>query len=412
MESRTGWASGGPADSADELRLRWLDVHDDADDVAVLRRALHHAVAALNGFGGLAHLVGEADRLDLAAVSGVPTAIARRWEHLAQTEASLAPVRALELLDAVWSSTHTAAADGGPEEAGHPGRLPKGMLSVPLIVDGTPVGTLSVLADEPPQPDRARFFVRLATVASAKLPARRRRQSGATPWWQDQQSPQMMRQVRVGTWSWDLPSGLLDFDPVTEELVRLAGLDPDRWDRHIQTWMDRIHPDDRPAVQRAIEQSFIDGDPYAVEYRVIAEDGTVSLLELRAVFEFDPTGTPVRMTGTAWNMSARRSQEGWLVALLEMHPDPLYVMSVDGPVEWANVSGRALAGLKVVGATLPPDLYAAVEALLDRARSAPETPETAEVSLEHAPGEARLYHVRAVRTGGFITMSMVGVDSS
>jgi PAS domain-containing protein len=218
----------------------------------------------------------------------------------------------------------------------------------------------------------------------------------------------MIRQVRVGTWSWDLPSGLLDFDPVTEELVRLAGLDPDRWDRHIQTWMDRIHPDDRPAVQRAIEQSFIDGGPYAVEYRVIAEDGTVSLLELRAAFEFDPTGTPVRMTGTAWNMSARRSQEGWLVALLEMHPDSLYVMSLDGRVEWANIAGRALAGLKVVGATLPPDLYAAVKRLLDRARCAPETPETEEVSLEHAAGEAGLYHVRAVQTGGFITMSVAG----
>lgn len=53
-------------------------------------------------------------------------------------------------------------------------------------------------------------------------------------------------------WHWDLRSRELDFDRPAADLLRLAGIDPDAWDRHDETWLGRVHPDDRPGVDYAL----------------------------------------------------------------------------------------------------------------------------------------------------------------
>ncbi|SFF74564.1 PAS domain S-box-containing protein [Actinacidiphila alni] len=386
----------------DALRLRWLTAPEDADGAEVLRRALQQAVAALGGLGGLAHLSGEeADSLYLAAVHGVPAEIARRWETVDKTS-DLAPSAAADRRNIVWS-TSWPGDDSGEEAAG------LGVLSVPLVADGISIGALSVLTCTPPEPERREFLLRLGGVVGDRLPTARRWISGTTPWWQEPLRPRMMREMRVGAWSWDLASGLLDYDHVIEDLVAMTDLDADRWDRHIATWMEQIHPDDRPGVDRAIERSFTDGTPYAVEYRVVNSGGRIGWVELRANFETNTSGEKVRMVGTAMDVTARRSRESWLVSLLELHPDPHYVVDASNRVAWANRAASAAAeaaGISLIGRPVPDTMAG----LMNRARATSGTAVTMMVDIPQlTQGGSGAREVRAVEVEGYVAAQVADV---
>ncbi|WP_329371829.1 SpoIIE family protein phosphatase [Streptomyces sp. NBC_00669] len=432
-----------PAGATDALRLAVLDAAEGLGEADVLRLAVQQCVAALGGLGGLAHLAGrEHDTLRLAAAGGVPDPVARAWERV--DDHRLAPVRAMDRRQVQWSprwpdDPHhaapghpgTARAEPGGSEAGGseaggsgaggrrpdgvpPGLRACGLLSAPILVDGSPVGVLSVLAEREPAPDRRRFLAEVAALVGVRLPVARRWRSGTTPWWQEPQGVggQVMRQISVGTWSWDLDTGLLDIDEVTEGMVELAGLDPDAWDHRIESWMERIHPDDRPGVQEAIEESLTYGRPYAVEHRVLDDAGRVNWLELRAAIERDDSGRPVRMVGTVWNITARRSQLEWLAGLLELNPDPIFVVAADNRVQWANRAARQLGGGGDVTGRTPWETEPLLRErglpeLLDRARAAPGSSATLEVDVEHpAPRGTASYLVKAVEIGGFMSIQM------
>jgi GAF domain-containing protein len=413
------------------VRLRLLQSAEGLGATDLLRLALQQAVAALGGFGGFAHLQGvEQDTLRLAAANGIPTPLVLPWEELPST-AEAAPARAVARRRVVWSSQGPPrgegdGADRGPAVPGSPtapapgdGLPGGGVVSAPLLLDDAPVGALSVLTVAEPDEGGRRFLARLAECVGARLPRTRRWRSGTTPWWQEPIGvrEQVMQQISVGTWSWDLDSGLVDVDDVAEGLIPAAGLHTDTWDHRIESWMERIHPDDRPGVQEAIESSLATGHPYAVEYRVIGDGGAISWLELRAAFEHDGAGRPVRMVGTAWNVTARRSKLAWLVGLLELHPDPIHVFAADDRVEWANQSARGLgagAGAAVVGQVpweVDPKLAGqGLPELLARARAAPGAAASAEMMyLEEGPTRQVYWLIRAVEVGGFVATQMADI---
>lgn len=294
------------------------------------------------------------------------------------------------------------------------------MAAVPLLLNGEAIGALSVLTRDAPDAGRQRFLSLVAGVVTARLPRAPVWHSGTTPWWQEPIGvrEQVMQQINVGTWSWDLDSGLLDIDEVTEGLIPDAGLDPETWDHRIESWMERIHPDDRPGVQEAIERSRSTGQPYAVEYRVLGADGAISWLELRAAFEQDETGRPVRMVGTSWNVTARRSQLAWLASLIELHPDPIHVLSADNRVEWANKAARALgdgAGAALIGEVpweKEPKLAGqGIPELLAKARAAPGAAVATELTYYEEPsGRLASWLVRAVEVGGFVATQMADIS--
>jgi GAF domain-containing protein len=412
---RYGRDAGEPAEPeypADAVRLDLLTATEGLDESELLRLALQQAVAALGGIGGLAHLAGQDEgTLRLAAVNGLPAEIARPWDELPRS-GEVAPALAVDYGKVVWSTSRPPDAEGRP-----PGRLVGGVLSAPLMVDRIAVGALSVLTTGPPSAERRMFLAKAADVVGARLPGVRQWRSGTPPWWQEPLGAprSVMHQINVGRWSWDLTTGTLAIDEVTEELMRSAGLDPDNWDRRIETWMERIHPDDRPDVQKSIDESLRGAKPYAVEYRVVGDSGQVSWLEVRAGFKHDTTtGAVARVIGTVWNVTQRRSQLEWLVGMVELHPDPIHVVSPDDTVRWANQAARRLEATEggSIEGTVPwdqkPELAEqGLPELLARARAAPGAPATLRVRRwEEARGAVAHYLVRAVEMGGFVTAQM------
>ena len=77
--------------------------------------------------------------------------------------------------------------------------------------------------------------------------------------------------ANVGIWMWDIPR---DEIWATENWRRMFGLGPRAILRY-ETFIERVHPKDRPGVERALHRAVNDRTDYVSEHRVLLPDGGV-----------------------------------------------------------------------------------------------------------------------------------------
>jgi formate hydrogenlyase transcriptional activator len=116
------------------------------------------------------------------------------------------------------------------------------------------------------------------------------------------------RIAHVGSWEWDIATGELHW---TDETYRIFGFLPKKFGITYEAFLACIHPDDRPAVRDAVNQSLSDPNrPYSIEHRVVRSDGNKRVVHERGEVTFDANGTPVRMTGTVHDITELKLAEG------------------------------------------------------------------------------------------------------
>ncbi|HEV2068312.1 MAG TPA: SpoIIE family protein phosphatase [Acidimicrobiales bacterium] len=96
----------------------------------------------------------------------------------------------------------------------------------------------------------------------------------------------------MGTWSYDASSGRTVWD---ERLEALHGLRPGQYDGTFESWIERVAPEDRPALLAASDRALQTGGHYEAVYRIMCPDGAMRWLEARG----EPFGDGRRATGTA-----------------------------------------------------------------------------------------------------------------
>jgi len=109
------------------------------------------------------------------------------------------------------------------------------------------------------------------------------------------------RAGRVGVWDWDPRSGHLMW---TDETYRILGLEPGEVQPDYALFLQRIHPDDQPQVEKAVQAALQQGGAYHAQCRIVA-DGVpekVCFAQGRVILEND---IPVRMVGTFVDVTQR-----------------------------------------------------------------------------------------------------------
>jgi PAS domain S-box-containing protein len=109
----------------------------------------------------------------------------------------------------------------------------------------------------------------------------------------------------VATWTWDVVNDRVIAD---KNLARLFGLGSSQGPSQI--FIDAIHPDDRPTVAAAIGRA-LDGqtDKYAIDYRVVRPDGSISWLAARGKVERDKEGKPRYFPGVVVDVTERKASQ-------------------------------------------------------------------------------------------------------
>ncbi|HBA87577.1 MAG TPA: hybrid sensor histidine kinase/response regulator, partial [Geobacter sp.] len=115
-----------------------------------------------------------------------------------------------------------------------------------------------------------------------------------------------VRGTSDGLWDWDLLTGDCYYSPRWKELLGFAA---DALPNHGDTFFSRLHPDDLPRVEAALQDHFAGREPFNVEFRLRTRDDSFLRFRSRGQAEWDQRGIPVRMSGAITDITEREQME-------------------------------------------------------------------------------------------------------
>jgi diguanylate cyclase (GGDEF)-like protein/PAS domain S-box-containing protein len=112
--------------------------------------------------------------------------------------------------------------------------------------------------------------------------------------------------ARVGSYDWDTATGDMEW---SDELYRILGVDPSKYDPTHNDFNELIHPDDRYKIQPAVDEAFRTRAPFEMEVRIVRPNGEVRLVHGMGSVPADDDGTSTRLVGTVQDITDRRRLE-------------------------------------------------------------------------------------------------------
>lgn len=112
--------------------------------------------------------------------------------------------------------------------------------------------------------------------------------------------------AKLGCWEWDIVN---DESWCSDGAYRIYGFDRKTFDGSYKSFLAYVHPEDSGLVEEEIQRTLTEGTPYAIDYRVIRPDGSVRHISSQGQLTFDSERRPVRLVGTALDITARKNLE-------------------------------------------------------------------------------------------------------
>ena len=147
--------------------------------------------------------------------------------------------------------------------------------------------------------------------------------------------------AHIGSWEWHIPSDEVAW---SRELYRLYGLRPGGFGTSYAGLLSYVHPEDRDAVDRTLRRALVDHSPFSFEHRVVRHDGATRIVHGRGQVETDDGGNPVRMFGTAQDVTDQRRTEEQFRELIESAPDAMVIVNEQGTIALVNAQAERLFG--------------------------------------------------------------------
>jgi PAS domain S-box-containing protein len=109
--------------------------------------------------------------------------------------------------------------------------------------------------------------------------------------------------ARIGSWEWDIGSDRVTW---SDELYRLWGLEPQSVELTYERYLESVHPADREQIRMIVERALESKVPYEFDHRVVLPDDSVRWIHGGGRVVTDEDGRPVRMVGTAQDITERK----------------------------------------------------------------------------------------------------------
>ena len=158
--------------------------------------------------------------------------------------------------------------------------------------------------------------------------------------------------AQLGSWSRELATNVVTW---SDEIFRIFGMEPHKVSTTYQAFLEQVHPDDRTTVRAVIEDAFKYYRPFSCEYRITRLDGAVRIIHERGSVVADDAGKPIRVFGTAQDITERKHAEEELRTSRErLRALAAYLQSVREEErsriarELHDEIGQALTGIKLV----------------------------------------------------------------
>lgn len=100
--------------------------------------------------------------------------------------------------------------------------------------------------------------------------------------------------AHLGNYEWDIVKDSVYW---SAENYRIFGLDPKEFIVTYNTFLERIHSDDKEFVRESIHEALYEKKPYSINYRIVLSDGTERTIHSEGKVIFDDSGKPIQMNG-------------------------------------------------------------------------------------------------------------------
>ncbi|MCW8887151.1 MAG: transporter substrate-binding domain-containing protein, partial [Motiliproteus sp.] len=142
----------------------------------------------------------------------------------------------------------------------------------------------------------------------------------------------------LASWDEDLSSSLVT---VNQRMAEILGQDIKSLENPLQSWKQRLHPQDRERVLAARQRLMEDVDlTQELEYRIVSKQGrTRWILSKLAAVEWDDQHRPIRISGTLMDITTRKVMEEKLRQLnraVDQSPATVVITDSDGRIEYVN----------------------------------------------------------------------------
>jgi two-component system cell cycle sensor histidine kinase/response regulator CckA len=165
-----------------------------------------------------------------------------------------------------------------------------------------------------------------------------------------------------GFWDWNLETGEIKRN---ERWAEMLGYTLQEIDSSVQQWLSLIHPADRAAAQKSLQDHLEGRAPiHEIECRMLAKNKQYKwILDRGRIVERDLEGRPLRMSGTHIDLTARKQVEEALreahqrlQAIIQASPISIFVLDPEGKVVLWNPASTSTFGWteeEAVGRVLP-----------------------------------------------------------
>jgi PAS domain S-box-containing protein len=152
----------------------------------------------------------------------------------------------------------------------------------------------------------------------------------------------------IGVWEWDFETDEMVWD---RQMLRLYGMaDAPPTDARVR-WGSILHPADRDAAQRAIQNAIERHSLYEAEFRVVWPDGSTHWIKALGRIHQSEAGATRRMVGVNWDITRQRQltdelaeQHEMLRVTLQSIADGVITTDATGRVVWLNPVAERLTG--------------------------------------------------------------------
>ncbi len=123
------------------------------------------------------------------------------------------------------------------------------------------------------------------------------------------------RATNEGLWDWDLANNSVWWG---ESFYKLFGYDSNTEYTTRSFWTEKLHPDDRAAVIRSIDEAINSGNnQWSMDYRFARSNGEYAHILDRGYILHDEFGTPYRMLGSMFDVTELKNAEQKLATMNE-----------------------------------------------------------------------------------------------
>jgi PAS domain S-box-containing protein len=213
----------------------------------------------------------------------------------------------------------------------------------------------------------------------------------------------LIEQLPAIVYSEDVESDRLRLVYVNPRVQELLGITPEEWIADAGVWFRMIHPDDLDRVRRENERTEATGEPFSIEYRMIARDGRVVWFRDEAVLVCDEAdGTPRYWQGVMIDITDRKAAEAQLAeaearyrALVEQTPTITYIDALEGPASTLYISPQTttILGYSPQDWYDDPNLWSMIVHPEDRERTANPYPDLADAVYRLVARDGRVVWV-------------------